>query len=217
MISNIITGCIKVYFLDNYEVPYSGLFITERQRDNTLSLKDAEKILTSEDFFGKELITIIPDIIKNALRQLSEQSNKDQYSLQHGTFFIISGLRDKWTEQEKQRINDVLGYLIPPNDQDNYEIIIQVNPETKAEKVENNALEDYDYKIQARFDGDKFCIQIHRNEFDLNIMPKGLFRQKELEDLLPHAGESVRIDDRILELDTLLEKSICGKGVFQFL
>ena len=38
--------------------------------------------------------------------------------------------------------------------------------------------------------------------------------QKELEDLLPHAGESVRIDDRILELDTLLEKSICGKGVF---
>ena len=128
---------------------------------------------------GKELITIIPDIIKNALRQLSEQSNKDQYSLQHGTFFIISGLRDKWTEQEKQRINDVLGYLIPPNDQDNYEIIIQVNPETKAEKVENNALEDYDYKIQARFDGDKFCIQIHRNEFDLNIMPKELFRQPE--------------------------------------
>ena len=52
LISNIITGCIKVYFLDNYEVPYSGLFITERQRDNTLSLKDAEKILTSEDFFN---------------------------------------------------------------------------------------------------------------------------------------------------------------------
>lgn len=36
--------------------------------------------------------------------------------------------------------------------------------------------------------------------------------KRELIDLLPHAGESATIDDRILELDTLLEKSINGKN-----
>lgn len=36
--------------------------------------------------------------------------------------------------------------------------------------------------------------------------------KKELEDLLPHAGESAIIDERILELDSRLEKSIDGRG-----
>lgn len=36
--------------------------------------------------------------------------------------------------------------------------------------------------------------------------------KKELEEQLPHAGESATIDERILELDSLLEKSIDGRA-----
>lgn len=36
--------------------------------------------------------------------------------------------------------------------------------------------------------------------------------EKELEDILPHAGESVTIDERILSLDSQLEKTIDGKS-----
>lgn len=35
--------------------------------------------------------------------------------------------------------------------------------------------------------------------------------EKELESLLPHAGESAAVDERILELDSMLEKSIDGR------
>lgn len=36
--------------------------------------------------------------------------------------------------------------------------------------------------------------------------------EKELEDILPHAGESATIDERILSLDSQLEKTIDGKS-----
>ena len=37
-------------------------------------------------------------------------------------------------------------------------------------------------------------------------------RKQELEELLPHSGESATIDERILELDSWLEKSIDGRS-----
>ena len=36
-------------------------------------------------------------------------------------------------------------------------------------------IEDYDYKVVASFDGETVKATIHRNEYDLNIIPKDLF------------------------------------------
>lgn len=51
----------------------------------------------------------------------------------------------------------------------------------------------------------KLIEQIKKYRFELQDW------QRELTELLPHAGESATIDERLLELDTLLEKSINGR------
>ena len=43
--------------------------------------------------------------------------------------------------------------------------------------MDNEVTDDYDYKVRAHFDGKKVTATVFRNEFDLNIIPKELFRQ----------------------------------------
>ena len=97
--------------------------------------------------------------------------------MKSGTLFSISELRDKWSDREKEKVIDVLGYLIPPVEQQNYAIIIQRSLNSAAFKVDNEVTDDYDYKVRAHFDGKKVTATVFRNEFDLNIIPKELFRQ----------------------------------------
>lgn len=74
---------------------------------------------------GQRFEDIIPAEIKNAVAKFAEEAKDDQFVLNRGTLFIISGLRDKWTTREKEKVIDVLGYLIPPVEQQNYAIITQ--------------------------------------------------------------------------------------------
>lgn len=60
---------------------------------------------------------VIPVEIKKGIARLAKGADGDQFSLKNGTLFIISGLRDKWTDREKEKVIDVLGYLIPPVEQ----------------------------------------------------------------------------------------------------
>ena len=66
--------------------------------------------------------------------------------------FIISRLRDKWTTREKEKVIDVLGYLIPPVEQQNYAIITQDSLDAIANKDDNDITEDIDYNFHALFD-----------------------------------------------------------------
>ena len=74
---------------------------------------------------GQQFEDVIPIEIKNAIAQCARGNHNNQFSLKSGTLFSISGLRDKWSDREKEKVIDVLGYLIPPVEQQNYAIIIQ--------------------------------------------------------------------------------------------
>lgn len=126
---------------------------------------------------GQQFEDIIPTEIKSALVKFAEEAEDDQFALSKGTLFIISGLRDKWATREKEKVIDVLGYLIPPVEQQNYAIITQDSLNNAANKVDNDITDDYDYKIHAHFDGKRVTATVFRNEFDLNVMPKELFKQ----------------------------------------
>lgn len=127
---------------------------------------------------GQRFEDVIPAEIKSAISKFADEAEDNQFSLNKGTLFIISGLRDKWTNREKEKVIDVLGYLIPPVEQQNYTIITQGSLSDDAIKVDNDITDDFDYKVHAHFDGEKVIATVFRNEFDLNVMPKELFRQE---------------------------------------
>lgn len=126
---------------------------------------------------GQQFEDIIPAEIKSTVAKFAEESEDGQFALSRGTLFIISGLRDKWTAREKEKVIDVLGYLIPPVEQQNYAIITQDSLNAVASKVDNEITDDFDYKVHAHFDGERVIATVSRNEFDLNVMPKELFKQ----------------------------------------
>lgn len=126
---------------------------------------------------GQRFEDIIPAEIKAAVAKCAEEAEDDQFVLNRGTLFIISGLRDKWTAREKEKVIDVLGYLIPPVEQQSYAIITQDSLNAVANKVDNDITDDFDYKVHAHFDGERVIATVSRNEFDLNVMPKELFKQ----------------------------------------
>ena len=126
---------------------------------------------------GQSFADVIPQRIKECISQLTENGKEEQYSLEHGTLFEISELRDSWSNRDKEKVINALGYLIPPVEQQNYDIITQTSMESLAVRLDSDASEDYDYRIQAHFDGEKVSAKVYRNEFDLNIIPKDLFGQ----------------------------------------
>ena len=148
--------------------------------------KTLDEIEADFDYLDKEFKDVIPqNIIENLnilvdtkideLKTLGKKSPK--FSLDTGTFFIIEGLRDKWDDKEIDKILSVLGFLVPPGEQTQYYIFIQSDANKLAEEVQCQAIEDYDYKVMASFDGESVKAKIHRNEYDLKIMPKDLFEE----------------------------------------
>lgn len=167
---------------------------------------------------GQLFADIIPPDVRDNITILAQNSKDDQYALDHGTFFEISELRDNWTDREKEKIINVLGYLIPPVEQHNYTIITQKGMNFSAERIDSEVVDDYDYRIKAHFDGEKVSATIFRNEFDLNTMPKELFGQPAF-NVKPYTFDdfsrgSYNVEKNIAELtgnDSLAFADMCKK------
>lgn len=146
--------------------------------------KTLDEIEADFEYLDKDYSSVIPDYIKKHIYQLSSAKRKEaeetgkptpEFSLETGTLFKISGLRDKWSANDINKIYKVLGFLVPPGEQTQYYIFAQKDPEQEIEEIECEAIDDYDYKVKAEFDGEKVIATIDRNEFDLNVMPKEIF------------------------------------------
>lgn len=172
----------------------------------------------------REFAGIVPDAIKESVKHLAGANKDSQFNLSTGTLFIISELRDNWNSTMIEKVIDVLGYLIPPVEQQNYTIITQKSLSVAAVKVDNDVTDDYDYKVHARFDGEKVIATVFRNEFDLHIMPKELFKQQAFSEfpyrLEDFSSESFEVTKTIAELtgnDQASFANICKQvGPFDF-
>jgi len=146
--------------------------------------KTLDEIEADFEYLDKDFSEIIPQYIKNNIEKVSKRKSEETkengndtapFSLNTGTLFIISGLRDKWDVQDINKIYSVLGFLVPPIEQTQYYIFAQKSQKDDLEEIESEAIDDYDYRVKATFDGENITAVVERNEFDLNIMPKELF------------------------------------------
>lgn len=138
--------------------------------------KTLDEINANLGYLDDKFVNIIPKNILNDLLSIDEQKMIDEpISLETGTLLKISGLRDRWTAKEINNITKSMGFLIPPAEQRDYIICIKKSPEEEYLIIENEISDEYDYKINAEFDGEKFTIVLDRNEFDLNKIPTEVF------------------------------------------
>jgi len=52
LISSVVTSKVVVHELDSDEVPYSGIYITEKHSDQHMILDTAREVLQSDSFFN---------------------------------------------------------------------------------------------------------------------------------------------------------------------
>lgn len=136
--------------------------------------KTIEDIEADFSYLEGSFESVLPPFILSNIKSIANSDKS--FSLKTGTLFEIHGLRDKWTNAEIQKIVTVLGFLVPPVEQKEYSIFFQKSATEPCTIIENDITDQYDYKVKAHFDGKSVKATIYRNEFDLNLMPKELFR-----------------------------------------
>ncbi|MCI2105297.1 MAG: ATP-binding protein [Intestinimonas sp.] len=120
--------------------------------------------------------SIIPSIIRQDIADIiSKKYVKEDINLSTGTLLKITGLRDKWTETEIDKIIYAMGFLLPPVEQKDYIICVKENETSPYQLIDNEITEEYDYRLISRFDGTTFHITLFRNEFDLTNIPDEVF------------------------------------------
>ena len=179
--------------------------------------KTLDEINADFEYLDKEFKDIIPKTIVDNLKLLIHDKNEElislskvppSFSLETGTLFKIEGLRDKWNDTEVNKILSVLGFLVPPGEQTQYYIFAQSSLDKQAEEIQCQVIEDYDYKVIASFDGESVKAIIHRNEYDLNIIPKDLFEEEAFK-VEPYTYDNFAkgIFERIIPLSELTNNS----------
>lgn len=133
-----------------------------------------EDVSAKFTYANGRLIKYIPTAVLNNLKKF-EKDKKASFSLDTGTILIISDLRDSWSKRDVSNIVESLGFLIPPEEQSRFTIFVQEGLESEGREVVNDLNDDYDYKLEAKFDGVDFEVRITRNELELNKVPQELF------------------------------------------
>lgn len=142
--------------------------------------KTLQDVEAEYDNLGDNYLNCMPNNILSKLEDtikingLNENESLTEI-FETGTCFKISGLRDTWDSKQISKIEESLGYLIPPIEQNDYCLYLMKGVNQEVLSVTNEVTEEYDYRIKADFDGEKFTINIIRNEFDLNKIPDEVF------------------------------------------
>lgn len=118
------------------------------------------------------------EILKNS--KFEEVLKKHKFN--NGTIIRIKEVRDSWEDYFVDKINTNLEFLVPTNEQSEFELYLFSAEFPEKYGLINSLLNyDYDYKLQAKVFADKSVkINFHRNEFDLKILDMDLFNLEEM-------------------------------------
>jgi signal transduction histidine kinase len=138
----------------------------------------------------------------------------------NGTALFISNLRDEWSDLNISKVFQTLELLNPPEGLSKIKIWLLSNEEPgKYGLVENEDFRDYDYKLVAKYTKNEnfdIKIKIHRNEFDYNLIPKGLFNY---EDMTEFPFDNKTFKEEEFEINKTFNEIIKGatneNGIFQ--
>lgn len=100
-----------------------------------------------------------------------------------GTFIRVGRLRDDWDEKAIQKVEKSLGALIPPLDQNPLKLhLYSTNHKPKYSEVKPSVLEDYDYRMNAKFTGNKVEFEFYRNELIATDINPAVFSREDMQD-----------------------------------
>lgn len=136
-----------------------------------------EDIEAEFEYVNSSLYKLIPDSVKNEIIKVEQRIGK-KISFFTGTIIKINNLRDEWTNNQIEKIKKSMEFLIPPKEQDEFYICLQKSRDFGYELIENSLSDEFDYKVKAVFDGEKFVIRLYRNEFDIDKIPEMVFREE---------------------------------------
>ena len=141
--------------------------------------KALEDVEAEFEYVDSDLQTKIPETVLKQIQKLEvESAIKMDFST--GTVIKISELRDEWLLPQIEKMRKSMEFLVPPREQDEFFICVQKDNTSQYELVENSLSDEYDYKINAKFDGNFFNIELFRNEFDVNKIPDSVFREERM-------------------------------------
>ena len=141
----------------------------------------------------------------NQIAQLIENN-----SFEKGTVIKITNLNDNWEFDQLQRLFENLEMLLPPKEQNDFELhFFSMSNTEDFGQVKGAYYDDFDYKISARYldDEDKtLIVDITRNELDVNVIE---IRYKELFDYDKMKSFPFRLEDikaKTIQLKTTLSE-----------
>ncbi|RJE88706.1 GHKL domain-containing protein [Paenibacillus sp. 1011MAR3C5] len=110
-----------------------------------------------------------------------EELLKD-HNFNNGTIIRIKVARDPWEDYFVDRISTNLEFLVPIDDNSQFELILLSSEFPEKYGLINSLLNyDYDYKLHAKVNSDNSVkISYHRNEFDPKIIDMDLFQLEEM-------------------------------------
>lgn len=122
------------------------------------------------------------------LNNIQKNAKLDEDKIKNGTALIIKNLRDSWDDNYIHRVFQTLELLNPPEGLNKINIwLFSGEHADKYGLVDNDEFRDYDYKLVAKYKKDSVNnldynvnIDIHRNEFDFNLIDKRLFEYSEM-------------------------------------
>lgn len=109
-----------------------------------------------------------------------------KHSTKHGTILHIQNVRDEWNESRIQELFESMQALVPPaNDRDFGINLTSDNHPNKWGAVSPLISENYDYRLEARYNSERQQIEytLYRNEFDIKLLEKkfnALFDEKHM-------------------------------------
>lgn len=153
-----------------------------------------EWLVNWENFDSSEMITDtyadLNDISENIPEFLSDLGNEYLCDMLNsdfagtGTCFVLENLRDRWNEVVIERVKNSLQKLLPPMENNVFELFFFLQDTKKKEaRILPDLLNEYDYKLH--FDVDDFgecTIQIHRNEFFFGAQFEKIMKKADFSD-----------------------------------
>lgn len=142
---------------------------------------DKKNLLDEIDADVEVLDSNFSDIVLQYIEQ-TELKQKN-INVESGTLIILSGTREIWGDRIYNRINNNLNSINPFGSVDTFNVFINNVMKKEYNYFPQNKFlseEDYDYIINAEYDGDKnVCIILKRNEVDLSATSEqGLINDK---------------------------------------
>lgn len=138
--------------------------------------KTISEVAADLDYLNNALSELLPAEIVRNLDEINEDLINN---FKTGTILKITNLRDDWTNKAIDKIINMLSYSIPNSGINEYSIYVLPSLTDKIINIENEMLDEFDYKLKAHFDGEKFYVKMVRNEFDLKRIPDNIFELKE--------------------------------------